>query len=104
MRFKFIEQPDERDCGPTCLAMICKYYKKKVSISKIRILAGTDLYGTNLLGMMKAGEKLGLKLEAYEVENLDQLHKVNAPFIAHILNDEGFEHFVVIKKITNKYL
>lgn len=103
MRFKFIEQPDERDCGPTCLAMICKYYKKQVSISKIRIYAGTDLYGTNLLGMMKAGEKLGLKLEAYEVEDLEELHKVNTPFIVHILNDEGFEHFVVIKKITNKY-
>lgn len=103
MRFKFIEQPDERDCGPTCLAMICKYYKKQVSISKIRVYAGTDLYGTNLLGMMKAGEKLGLNIEAYEVNDLEELRKVNKPFIAHVINNEGFEHFIVIKKITNKY-
>lgn len=103
MKFKYIEQPDEKDCGPTCLAMICKYYKKRVSISKIRVYAGTDLYGTNLMGMMKAGEKLGLNLEAYKVEDLEELNNINTPFIVHILNEEGFEHFVVIKKITNKY-
>lgn len=103
MRFKFIEQADEKDCGPTCLSMICKYYGKNVSISKIRDYAGTDLYGTNLLGMMKAGEKIGLKLEAYEVEILGDLNKIKTPFIVHILNEEGFEHFVVIKKITNKH-
>ncbi len=31
MAIKFIRQYDEKDCGPTCLAMISQFYGKRVS-------------------------------------------------------------------------
>lgn len=99
---KFIEQSDEKDCGPACLAMISRFYGKKSSIEKIRNYAGTDLYGTNISGMIKAGEKIGFNVEGFEIENYDDLDNLKMPIIAHILNDKGLNHFVIIKKITSQ--
>lgn len=100
LRIKFIEQPDQKDCGPTCLAMISRYFGKKVSITKIREFANTDLYGTNVLGMAQAGKKIGLNIEGYKVSNFSEFKKQPTPFIAHIINEKGLEHFVVIEKIN----
>ena len=45
-KFKCISQNDETDCGPACLAAIFRKYGLKVSIPKIRDIAGTDRQGT----------------------------------------------------------
>ncbi len=103
MRFPFIEQPDEKDCGPTCLAILSKYYGNNVSISKLREFAGTDLYGTNILGMIRGGEKIGLSIEGFEIEKKQELENIKTPFIAHIENDSGFDHFIIVKKITKSH-
>ena len=68
MAWKFIKQSDEKDCGPVCLAMISNYYGKKVSVAKIREYSETNLYGTSIIGMITAGEILGLNLEAFELD------------------------------------
>lgn len=99
LRIKFIEQPDQKDCGPTCLAMISRYYGKKVSITKIREFANTDLYGTNILGMAQAGKEIGFNIEGYRINTFSELKKISTPFIAHIINEKGLEHFVIIEKI-----
>lgn len=101
MGLKYIEQPDEKDCGPTCLAMISHYYGKKVSIARLREYSGTDIYGTNILGMVNGGKNIGLDIEAFEVDNLSELHSVQLPCIAHINTNNGFEHFVIIEKMKN---
>ncbi|HFL6378392.1 TPA: cysteine peptidase family C39 domain-containing protein, partial [Staphylococcus aureus] len=100
MKLKYIEQPDEKDCGPTCLAMISYYYGKKISISKIREYSGTDIYGTNILGMINGAQYIGLDIEAYKLDNVSEINSITLPCIAHINTDEGFEHFVVIEKIS----
>lgn len=100
MKIKYIKQEDEKDCGPICLAMICNYYGKKVSIEKIRKISGTDHNGTNLFGLIKVGEYLGLKITGVQAEKTDNLKEINFPCIAHILNKKGFEHFVVLEKVV----
>ncbi|MDR2206062.1 MAG: hypothetical protein LBE36_07895 [Flavobacteriaceae bacterium] len=30
MKFPFYKQPDHKDCGPTCLRIIAKYYGKSI--------------------------------------------------------------------------
>lgn len=104
MRIKHIKQEFEKDCGPICLAMICDYYGKQVSIEKIRNISGTDRNGTNLFGLIKVGEYLGLKLTGVQAENTDNLKEINFPCIAHILNKKGFEHFVVLEKVVKDNL
>ena len=51
--FKCIEQNDETDCGPACLAAIFRKYGLKLSIAKIRELAATDREGTSAYGLIK---------------------------------------------------
>ncbi len=55
-KLKFIQQYDEKDCGPTCLAMISQYYGKRVSIPRLREYAKTNKIGTNLYGLVKVYE------------------------------------------------
>ncbi|MDQ7227544.1 cysteine peptidase family C39 domain-containing protein [Staphylococcus haemolyticus] len=101
MKLKYIQQYDEKDCGPTCLAMISQYYGKRVSIPKLRELAKTDKLGTNLYGLIKAGEKIGIQLTGVEVESIKELNSAKFPVIAHIINQQGYDHFVIIEKIKN---
>lgn len=104
MSIKFIRQYDEKDCGPACLAMISQYYGKRVSIPKLRELAKTDKLGTNLLGLVKAAEKIGISLTGVEADSFSNLKEVRLPIIAHIVNNQGYDHFIIIEKIKNEQL
>lgn len=104
MRMKFIQQYDEKDCGPTCLSMVARYYGKKVSISKLRELAGTDKIGTNLFGLVKAGEAIGLNLTGVKADSLSELKVEHLPVIANIITKEGYDHYVIIEKFNDKQL
>ncbi|MEH6890186.1 peptidase domain-containing ABC transporter [Bacillus sp. JJ864] len=100
-KFRVFKQHDLKDCGPACLAMISHYYGFTTSISKIRCIAGTDLQGTNIKGLMEAGERLGFEVKGVKVTNLEDLKSVLLPAIAHVIVGEGFLHYVVIYKIKN---
>lgn len=39
--FSFYKQPDQMDCGPTCLRMIAKHYGRGISLEKLRKLSET---------------------------------------------------------------
>ncbi|MCC7050254.1 MAG: ABC transporter, partial [Bacteroidia bacterium] len=44
-------QPDEMDCGPTCLRMVAKHYGKNYSLHDLRQLTNTTRAGSSLLGI-----------------------------------------------------
>lgn len=56
-------QHDESDCAAACLASICKYYGKRIPISTIRRLAGTDRKGTSGCGIMRGAKELGFPVK-----------------------------------------
>ena len=58
-KFKCILQNDETDCGPACLVAIFREYGLKVTIAKIRDIAGTDRQGTSAYGLVKVIEHFG---------------------------------------------
>ncbi|PEE25998.1 cysteine peptidase family C39 domain-containing protein, partial [Bacillus toyonensis] len=97
-KFPLIKQHDLKDCGPACLAMISRYYGLSISISRIREVAGTDLQGTNIKGVLEAGERLGFEMKGVKATNPEALNTVPLPTIAHVL-DEGLLHYVVIYKV-----
>ncbi|UJB22127.1 peptidase domain-containing ABC transporter [Staphylococcus hominis] len=101
MSIKYIQQYDEKDCGPTCLAMISQYYGKRVSIPRLREYAKTDKLGTNLYGLVKAGEKIGIKLTGVKIEELATFNEIELPIIAHVINQQGYDHFVIVEKFKN---
>ncbi|NLL29601.1 MAG: hypothetical protein GX258_00795, partial [Clostridiales bacterium] len=44
MRYKYlVKQHDITDCAAACLATICMYYKKEITITKLRDTLGTDI-------------------------------------------------------------
>ncbi|UXU84303.1 peptidase domain-containing ABC transporter [Mammaliicoccus sciuri] len=99
-KIPFIQQENAKDCGPVCIAMICKFYNKNVSVEKLRKAAGTDNNGTNLFGLIELGKSLGLELTGVQAESVNNLYEVHFPCMAHILNNKGFEHFVIIEKVV----
>ena len=104
MRYTFVKQHDMTDCAAACLAMVCLHYKKETTITKLRDMMGTDLKGTNLLGLSNCADKLGFTSQAVRVDREGFLSDYTLPAIANILTKEGLSHFVVIFKITDKYI
>lgn len=104
MRYTFVQQHDATDCAAACLAMICLHYKKETTITKLRDMMGTDLKGTNLVGLSKCAEELGFASQAVRVDREGFLSEYTLPTIANIVTKEGLSHFVVIFKITDKYV
>ena len=51
-----IKQHDITDCGAACLASIAAHYHLELPIARIRQYAGTDKKGTNVLGLIEAGD------------------------------------------------
>ena len=93
-----IKQHDIRDCGAACLTSIAAYYKLDVSIAKVRQYACTDKQGTNVLGLIKAAEKLGFTAKGVRGK-IDVISKIPYPTIAHIVRkSDNMElyHFVVL--------
>ena len=83
-----------------CLAMVCMYYKKDISITKLRDLLGTDIKGTTLKGLESGAKRLGFDAKAIRVNRETFTDEFSLPAIAHIITKEGLTHFVVIHKIT----
>lgn len=95
MSFPFYKQPDEMDCGPTCLRMISRYYGRSITLQEIRELAGTNREGSSMLGLSDAAEKLGFRTLCVKVSFEKMLEDAPLPCIAHWNQD----HFVVVHKI-----
>lgn len=109
MSFKIIRQHDVKDCGAACLSMVCAFYNLKLPMAKYREMIKVDSNGANLYGIVRAAEELGLKacgLEGSAEEFLEGIekHEFVLPIIANVTVNESFEHYVVIYKITSKWI
>ena len=94
-KFPFYQQPDQMDCGPTCLRMIAKFYGRSVSLDKLRKLSETTREGSSLKTISDASEKLGFRSLGVKI-NLNKL-KEEAPLPAILHWNQN--HFVVIYEI-----
>ncbi|ADL50511.1 peptidase domain-containing ABC transporter [Clostridium cellulovorans] len=97
-----VKQHDMTDCAAACLATVSMYYKKEVTITKLRDILGTDIKGTTLKGLEDGARKLGFDTKAIRVDRDGFVSKYTLPAIAHVITDEGLSHFVVIHKVNKK--
>ena len=93
--FPFYKQPDAKDCGPTCLRIISKFYGKNIPLQQIRVISETTRDGSSLLGLSDAAEKIGFKSLGVQIDFKTLVEDVPLPCIAHW----NKVHFVVIYKI-----
>ena len=94
-------QHDETDCGAACIATISRHYKKTLSIARIRKLAGTDVFGTSGVGLVKAANALGFSCRGILSRKKELTNDIHFPIIAHV-KQEITEHYVVVYKIANE--
>src|SRR5690554_3783519 len=98
-----IKQHDFTDCGAACLASVAAHFGLEMPISKIRQYASTDKQGTNIIKMIEAAEKLDMAAKGVKGK-YSSLFKIPVPTIAHVVLDKVLHHFVVIYKVTEKYV
>lgn len=98
-----IKQHDIRDCGAACLASISSHYNLKIPIARVRQMAHTDKRGTNVLGLIKGAEALGFDAKGVRGAT-DALPNIPLPAIAHVVVNNNLHHFLVIYKVTDKYV
>ena len=93
--FPILRQKDVMDCGPTCLAMICKYYGKSYGVEYLRDLCFITNEGVSLYGISLAAESIGFHTIGTQI-TLKQLNEeMSLPSIIHWNQN----HFVVLYKI-----
>lgn len=95
-KFPTYIQADSKDCGPTCLKIIAKYYGKVINIQSLRNLSETNREGSNLLFLSDAAEKIGFKTIGVKI-NLLKLEEIPLPCVLHWNKN----HYVVLYDVPN---
>jgi ATP-binding cassette subfamily B protein len=90
-RYPALMQLSETDCGAACLSMILRYYRKDVSINRLRDIANVSREGATLYSLAEAAEAVGFQARGIRA-SYDHLLKAETPAIAHW---EGF-HYIVL--------
>lgn len=93
VKFPHYLQMDQKDCGPTCIRIVCRYYGREADIGLLRNLAETTREGSSLNGLSDAAEKIGFNSLGVRL-NFERLKEVPLPCILHW----NKEHFVVLYK------
>lgn len=95
MNYPYYDQYDSKDCGPTCLRMVAKFYGKKFSQHYIKSTSYQKRSGTTLLGLSDAAEKLGFRNVGVKITWEQLASEVNMPCIVNW----NQKHFVVVYRI-----
>jgi ATP-binding cassette, subfamily B, bacterial len=93
-KFPHYKQADGKDCGPTCLKIIAKYYGKTLNIQDLRDFSETTREGSNLLFLSEAAEKIGFRTLGVKLD-AERLEEAPLPCILHW----NKEHYVVLYDI-----
>jgi len=96
--FPHIKQIDEMDCGAASLAMICRYFGRKVSLTRIRQVVHTATDGTSLRGLCQGAEALGLAARSVKASKIN-VGQMPLPAIIHWEN----YHWVVLFDVNDRY-
>ena len=98
--FPHTRQLESKDCGPACLQMICKYYGSFYELEFLRELTGIRKEGISVYDYVVAAEKLGLRSQAFSMSYWKFRNEMPLPCTVHWKG----HHFVVVYKITSKYI
>lgn len=95
-KFPFYRQLDYRDCGPTCLRMIAKFYGKTFSREFLRDKAGITRTGVNMAGIADAAEAIEMRTLGMRISLESLVNEAPTPFIVPWRQ----KHFVVVYKTS----
>lgn len=96
-RFSLFQQHDTMQCGIACLQMICKYFKKELSIEILSQCCFATVEGVSLKSINDAAISLGFHTMGGYVK-LPELQRAPLPCILHWNQN----HFVILYQIHGK--
>jgi ATP-binding cassette subfamily B protein len=97
LQFPHEYQLDAKDCGPTCVKIIAKYYGRFYSLPYLRDLCGITREGVSFLDISDSCEIIGLRTKCIKID-FASLQTIPLPCIIHWQDS----HFIVVYKITKK--
>lgn len=104
-KFICVKQHDLKDCGCACLATVFKQYRIQCTISELREICSIDRDGVKISNLIKAANKFEFSAKAFKVsEDEDLFTGFPLPAIANVIIDDIYSHFIVIHKISRKFL
>ncbi|MGD1852824.1 MAG: peptidase domain-containing ABC transporter [Leptolyngbyaceae cyanobacterium] len=85
MKYSFISQPREEDCGIACIAMVAMHYGQQFTLSRVRELVGTGQLGSSLLGLKQGAEALGFQARSGQATDdiFNRIHRLPLPAVIH---------------------
>lgn len=103
MKYHFVQQHSEEDCGAACLAAITRHYGVRLSMRRIREAVATGQDGTILLGLQRGAEALGFNTRPVKAspEVINQINDVPLPAIIHW---KGKHWVVLYGKQGNRFI
>jgi ATP-binding cassette, subfamily B, bacterial len=94
-KFPWEKQYDQMDCGPACLKIIARYYKKEYTLEQLRQLCHTTRAGSAMGNLEEAAMQMGFLTDYFRIGVIEFDDEL-VPCIAHWQQ----RHFVVVYKIT----
>ncbi|MGF1568512.1 MAG: ABC transporter transmembrane domain-containing protein [Nodosilinea sp.] len=96
-RFPWVEQQSSSDCGAACLAMVGRYWGKRLPIHVLRDQAQVGRAGASLKGLARAAESIGFQARPVRA-SLGRIAEQTNPWIAHWQGN----HYVVVYAIDGR--
>lgn len=94
-----VRQQSMMDCGAACLATVCSYYGKKVSLNRMRDLTRVGRSGASMLNICRAAEELGFET----IPVLSTIDHLTASRLPAIVNWNGY-HWIVVYRISETHV
>lgn len=101
MKNYFVSQNKTNDCGIACLLMIFKYYNINAEYNKLIKESNINKEGISAYDIIKLANKYNFTCAGYKGVNIDN---IKTPFIAHTINKNNHQHFVVVFKVSENTL
>ena len=98
-RLPYVHGVDAMDCGAASLAMVCRYYGRKISLTRVRQVVHTSIDGTSLLGIARGAEQMGLSARTVKTSE-SRLDELPLPAIVHWENN----HWMVLYDVDREHV
>ncbi|MGH1393169.1 MAG: peptidase domain-containing ABC transporter [Trichormus sp.] len=103
MKYHYVPQHSEEDCGAACITAILKHYGRTVTLSRVREAVGTGQFGTTLLGLKRGAETLGFNARPVKTSS-ELLKRMNEAPLPAIIHWQGHHWVVLYGKKGKKYI
>lgn len=97
IKYPYYKQLDSKDCGPTCIRMIARYYGKNIDAPTARQLCGQYRNGTTMYTLSQGAKKIGFATMGIRLTQEQFLSTIDSPCVVQW----NKKHFIVVWELSN---